>query len=302
MLAGFYDHPPTYAHVQEAIGWMRREHRQLKAFPVGKSVLGREITALCIGDPTGSTLYVGATHGLEWLTSMLLIRFCDNILHAMECGECVSEIDVRKALLRRSVTIIPTLNPDGVEIALEGASAAGDRGPLVREICGERDPKLIWQANANGVDINHNFDAGWKTLHRMEQEDGIDAPAATRYGGVHPHSEPESAAITTFCLTYQPRSLYAIHSQGEEIYYEYGKHTPVRSRMIAQILASSSGYTLARPGGLASHGGLKDWYIDKFRRPGFTMEVGLGKNPLGLEQLDKIYRRVEEMLMMAALL
>lgn len=302
MLPGFYENPPTCQRSQQAVAWLLEKYPRLKSFPVGKSALGRNITALCIGDPTGSTLYVGATHGLEWLTSMLLIRFCEDVLRALEEGRCLSDIDVGKALYKRSITIIPCLNPDGVEIALEGPAAAGGNESLVREICGERDSRAIWQANANGVDLNHNFDAGWNTLRQMEINDGITGPAATRFGGEHPHSEPESAAITTFCLTYQPRSLYALHSQGEEIYYQYGKHTPARSRPIASILALSSGYALSRPNGLASHGGLKDWFIDKFRRPGFTIEVGLGKNPLGLDQLESIYRRIEEMLMLGALL
>ena len=71
---------------------------------------------------------------------------------------------------------------------------------------------------------------------------------------------------------------------------------------MAQILASSSGYTLAKPAELASHGGLKDWFIEKMRRPAFTIEIGRGKNPLGLDQLGSIYRKTEEMMMIAALL
>jgi g-D-glutamyl-meso-diaminopimelate peptidase len=220
----------------------------------------------------------------------------------METGGRISEVDARVALRKRSVTIVPCLNPDGVEIALSGPEAAGPNAGLVSGIAGERDSREIWQANANGVDINHNFDAGWKELRQMEEESGITGPSATRYGGPHPHSEPETSAIATFCLNYRPRALYSLHSQGEEIYYRYGKHTPERSRTIAHILGASSGYRVANPEGLASHGGLKDWFIEKLRRPGFTIEVGLGKNPLGLDQLDKIYKRVEEMLVIAALL
>lgn len=300
MYSGFYKQPPSYGNVVRAIGELAEHYPNLKVFPIGRSVLGREINALCIGDPACATLFVGATHGLEWLTTLLLFRFCENLLEAIRTNGKVSEINVRRALRSRSLVIVPSLNPDGVEIALEGRAAAGELGEQVEAISG--GDYSGWQANANGVDINHNFDAGWRILKEMEIESGVTAPAPTRYGGTHPNSEPETQAVTTFCMTYQPRSLYAMHSQGEEIYYRYGPHTPSRSRLMAQILASSSGYSVQSPHGLAAHGGLKDWFIDKFHRPGFTIEVGLGRNPLGVEQLDHIYGKIEEMLIIATML
>lgn len=300
MFDHFYTQPPTYQNVTMAIDFLKVRYKQLKVFPIGKSVVGREINALCIGNPLGATLFVGATHGLEWLTSMLLIRFCEDVLEGLDTGKCVSDIDVRRALSNRSLVIIPCLNPDGVEIALEGAGSAGELEAFVEQVC--CGDTTTWQANANGVDLNHNFDAGWCVLKEMELSEGIDRPAPTRYGGSHPNSEPETMAMTTFCLTYQPRSLYSFHSQGEEIYYKYGDSTPDRSRLMGQILASSSGYTLAQPKGLASHGGLKDWFIERFHRPGFTIEVGKGKNPLDIKQLDKIYLKIEELLIIATLL
>lgn len=300
MLDGFYSRPPTHERLCGAIDYLKENYRGLKVFPIGKSALGREIPALCVGNPMGAALFVGATHGLEWITTLLLIRFCEVVLEGLKTGGKVSDINVRKALKGRSLVVVPCLNPDGVEISLSGKSGACEMGEFVEEICG--GDYSVWQANARGVDINHNFDAGWCILREMERDSGIDGPAPTRYGGQHPNSEPETRAITMFCLTYQPRTLYSMHSQGEEIYYRYGEHTPERSRLMAQILAASSGYTPASPTGLASHGGLKDWFIDKFRRPGFTIEVGMGKNPLEIDRFEPIYQKIEEMLTIATLL
>ena len=44
--------------------------------------------------------------------------------------------------------------------------------------------------------------------------------------------------------------------------------------------------------GSAAYGGFKDWFIKKFRRPGFTVEIGLGENPLPLSDFDSIYKDV----------
>ena len=38
-----------------------------------------------------------------------------------------------------------------------------------------------------------------------------------------------------------------------------------------------------------SHAGYKDWFIQEFRKPGFTIELGLGVNPLPISQFDEIY-------------
>ena len=300
MPPSFYTQVPTYTHTLHIINWLTEHYPQLHLLPIGKSVLGRKITALSIGNPMGATLFVGAVHGLEWLTYLLLLRFCENLLEALQTGGEISAINVQRAMQNRSLVIVPCLNPDGVEIALRGKAGALELGEEVARIC--KQDYSIWQANAHGVDINHNFDAGWSTLKEMELAAGFNAPAPTRYGGEYPHSEPESEAAVTFCMTYRPHSLYAFHSQGEEIYYDYGPKTPTRSSAIAQILSASSGYSVAKPSGLASHGGLKDWFIEQFQLPGFTIEVGLGKNPLGLAMLDGIYQKTEEMLMIATLL
>lgn len=71
---------------------------------------------------------------------------------------------------------------------------------------------------------------------------------------------------------------------------------------MARILSCSSGYTVSSPEGLACGGGFKDWFVEKFRRPAFTVEVGKGRNPLPIEALDGIYEKLREMLVLAVVL
>ena len=152
------------------------------------------------------------------------------------------------------------------------------------------------------MDINHNFDAGWNILREMETVSGITGPAATRYGGPYPHSEPETRGIINLIYAFQPRRLYSFHSQGEEIFWEYGGLQVPQAESIARALSALSGYTLVKNSGLASHGGLKDWFIQEFRRPGFTIEIGKGENPLPIEDLEPIYGRLLPLLTAAAFL
>ncbi len=66
--------------------------------------------------------------------------------------------------------------------------------------------------------------------------------------------------------------------------------------------AASSGYRLVENDGLASHGGFKDWFLSEFERPGFTFEIGRGENPLPLSSFERIYEKLEETLLLAALM
>lgn len=300
MFETFYHTPPSYESIHRAVCELKQQYPQLKVFSIGKSVLGRSLYALGIGEIYKGTLFVGGVHGTEWLTTLLLFRFLEDLLRCIQQEALLAEIDVARALENRSVVFIPCLNPDGMEISLYGAKSARHLQEFVEKA--SKNDTAHWQANARGIDLNHNFDAGFAQLKKLEEADGYLSPGPTRYGGTTPHSEPESRALAEFCKGFHIRQAYAFHSQGEEIYYKYGVHTPARSQLMAQVLASASGYKLSSPDLLASHGGFKDWFIECIRRPAFTIEIGRGKNPLPVEELEPIYARLLEMLLISILL
>lgn len=39
----------------------------------------------------------------------------------------------------------------------------------------------------------------------------------------------------------------------------------------------------------SGYAGYKDWFIQEYDRPGYTIEVGRGVNPLPMEQFEQIY-------------
>lgn len=187
-----------------------------------------------------------------------------------------------------------------MDIAIHGSPAAGEFADQVAALGGDIHGR--WQANAHGVDINHNFNAGWLQLQAMERKNGIDGPSPRQWCGPAPESEPETAALTGLCRQAGFRHVLALHTQGEEIYWRYGDNTPSRSRVMAEIMGATSGYAVADPEGLASHGGFKDWFIQEMGRPGFTLEMGKGENPLPLSDFEGIYEKAQEMLLLAALM
>ncbi len=289
----------TYGVYENFLKNLNEKYQELKITTCGKSLLGKDIYAFVIGEGKKNIAYVGGTHGLEWLTSLLLLKFTENIAFAYENESKLSGFDIKEILDNKKLIIIPELNPDGIEIAIKGVSACGKYKGENFEIC--KGDFSCWSANARGVDINHNFNADWYSLREAEKEAGIDAPSPRRYGGLFPESEPETAAITRLCRRIPLEMLITFHSQGEEIYYEYGKNTPEKSLYIAKIFSALTDYALVKNEGLASSGGLKDWFIEEFKKPAFTIEIGKGKNPLPLEDVDKIYEKIEAMMVVGML-
>lgn len=290
---------PTYTNTFSQIDAIADEYPFASSEIIGHSRCGRQIKALSFGSQTEQVLFCGGFHGMEYLTVMLLLRYAQTLCSALAGGNEICKIKISRFLKRRGLIIIPCINPDGTEICINGSKSAGGYSTLIDSLGGG---KGIWQANAAGVDINHNFDADFYSLKLKENAAGIFAPSPTRYGGERPESEPETRALTKLCRSRNLRHVAAFHSQGEEIYWDYGRHTPKRSKIMAQIISESSGYKLSQPEPLASGGGFKDWFIEEFHRPGFTIEIGKGKNPLPIGDFEKIYKNLEETLSLCVIM
>lgn len=273
-------------------GEMTEETEKLKkecgaeVFSIGKSVRGRDISCLSLGSGRKSVLFVGVHHGMERITAALALKFARDIAEGAMWGD-----ETAKVLSKRRIYIIPMLNPDGAEIAL-GRTDENERYMLSRMRGG--DELACWQANARGVDLNHNYNAGFDLCREEERRMGIFTAGSTRYGGKYAESEPETHALCDFTRSISAglRAAVALHTQGEEIYYDYCGNVPEGGEALAGIIAEKSGYTLTKPDAIASHGGYKDWVIERFGIPAFTLECGFGKNPLPPTDFPAIYGRL----------
>jgi len=75
---------------------------------------------------------------------------------------------------------------------------------------------------------------------------------------------------------------------------------PPEAIEMAKRMADISGYAPYSPEVVA--GGYRDWFIQHYGRPGFTIEVGKGVNPLPISQLENIWERNAPLMMYAATL
>lgn len=291
---------PDYNEICKIIYSLASKYPQLSVQNLSKSVMGKTIPLIKLGNGKENILYVGGVHGNERLTTIVLLKFLEEVCFALENHDKISDISADKLFVDRTLYLVPLINPDGYDISLKGETGCSEFLGKIKRLCGSNFKK--WSANARGVDINHNFDAGWLALKEKEKKAGIYGPSKKQYGGSRPVSEPETAALVSLCENIRFEHAISFHSQGEVIYWSWGEKENKKGLKMAEIFAASSGYALDVPLGLALGGGFKDWFIERFNRPAFTVEIGKGENPLPFLQVNEIYEKIREMLVLGILM
>jgi g-D-glutamyl-meso-diaminopimelate peptidase len=293
----------TYEVLQRDIEGLAARYPFLETGVAGRSVLNRKLNYIRLGRGKNRVLYNAAHHALEWITSPVLMKFIEDFSKAYAFGGTIGGFDPRDIWQESSIYIIPMVNPDGVDLVLNGLSP---ENPYFDELIewnnGSDDFSTGWQANIHGVDLNHNYDAAWEESAAAARELDITGPAPRRYPGPYPESEPETLALVRTTRRGDFRLTLAYHAQGQVIFWNFMDLADEEAKRIGEILARDSGYKLEEAVGVASTGGYKDWFIQDFRRPGYTVEVGEGENPLPISQFDEIYAHNVRLLAHAALL
>lgn len=264
---------------------------------LGKSLRGRSIPILNLGCKNAKTkiLYVACHHASEWICASVLLRFCFEISALAAGGRSIYGINAKTLLSSRLICVIPMLNPDGVALQQDGTEEKDPMYDRLLKMNGSADFSK-WQANGRGVDLNHNYNAAFEKYKEIERKIGIVGGSRTKYSGEYPESEPEVSMLCNFIRYTEFASAVSFHTQGEVIYNSFGGYKPRRSDSVAATVSKMTGYKVAVPDGTAAYGGMTDWFISEFDRPCFTVECGLGENPLPLRDGFDIYLKLREML------
>ena len=134
------------------------------------------------------------------------------------------------------------------------------------------------------------FPANWEEAKKIKFAQGFNKPSPRDYVGEGPLTEPESLALYNFTLTHNPNLTISYHTQGEVIFWQYLNYNPANALEIAKKFSQLSGYKVEEVPYNASFAGYKDWFIQDFNKPGYTIEAGIGQNPLPISQFDQIYK------------
>ena len=259
---------------------------------IGRSVMGKPLWYLKLGTGENQVLYNASHHANEWITTPLLLKFAEDLAAASASGENIFDYSAAKLLDYASVTLVPAVNPDGIDL-VTGENQQGEFYRAATYIADDWPDIPFprgWKANIRGTDLNLQYPAGWEEAKKIKYAQGVRGPAPMDYVGPMPLSAPESRAMYDYTLALSPRRTLSYHTQGGEIYWRYGECEPEGAQKIGELFAKLSGYTLADPAAESSNAGYKDWFIQALDRPGFTIEAGRGTNPLPISDFDTLYQ------------
>lgn len=284
--------PMTSRLAAQTVERLVREYPFIRAETIGTTAFGRPIRAMRIGAGDRRVIYSGAHHANEWITATLLLKFAEDYAAAIDAGGQIGDRSARALAAETTIYIVPMVNPDGVDL-VTGVLQPNEE-QYERALTFARNYPNIpfpdgWKANLNGVDLNLQYPAGWLMAREIKFMQGYTSPAPRDYVGRAPLNQAESLALYDYTQRIDPALVLAYHSQGKVIYYKYADIVIPGAEELARQFASVSGYELEDVPYNSSFAGYKDWFIQYFRRPGFTIEVGEGVNPLPLSQFDQIY-------------
>ncbi len=276
---------------------------------LGRSTSGtRNIYNLSIGTGSNQVLYNASHHANEWITSVLLMKFIEQYAKAYAFGYNLAigtPVVTRASDLyeRSTIHFVPMVNPEGVDLVTGNIAPGSQLYETASEI-GRNYPQIPfpsgWKANIFGVDINLNYPAGWEIARRIKFEQGFTTPAPRDFVGTAPLSEQESRLMTAFTNQNDISLTLSYHTQGRVIYWKFLDYQPPDSLEIGRQFSSLSGYMLEETPIESGYAGYKDWFIQTFNRPGYTIEVGLGVSPVDISQFPQIYDENRGILVLAA--
>ncbi len=260
---------------------------------------GRQVVDIILGDINGDNqiLIFGAMHAREYITMQIVMRqLCETL---NPTGASYRGVPAAELLQGVTIHFVPDSNPDGVAISQFGLN--GIKNPSIRNsVAAMTDDFEQWKSNANGVDLNRNFDAGW------HEYVGSTYPGSERYKGTSPGSEPEAAALIRLTQDYHIKRAISYHTCGAVIYWYYKQSGSVlaESKKFAEEISSATNYPLDDDYTALDAAGYKDWAVYKLGVPSITIEVGAETggliNPVPQSRFGSIWERNKNVVLATA--
>ena len=281
----------NYADMRRKVYDIKRKYTFASCGVCARSWAGRAIFTLGIGNQKDVVIYTGCINAMHSQTTFALLKVFEKICHAYSCNERICGIRLNDLLKCRGILFVPCLNPDGMEMHEYGASAAGCYAGLVQRLCSYEFSD--WQANAAGIDLNHNISADWKAIKSLEMNLGYTSPGAKYYGGKACISEPETRAFVKLCQNRKVRHIITVGCGDNAV---YGSNlNDEKQALMLKIFRLCSGFrTEEKEKDISTYNGFTDWFSAEFAKPAFSVEVN--------NITDEDYPGFEELCILSAIM
>jgi g-D-glutamyl-meso-diaminopimelate peptidase len=250
-------------------------------------------------------MYNASHHANEWITTPLLLKFAEEYLKSYIFMASIGSFSANFVFNTATIDIVPLVNPDGVDLVTGAINKNSPAYKNAERISADYPSVSFpsgWKANILGTDLNLNYPAGWENARNIKFSQGFVSPAPRDFVGPEPLSAPESRAMFNYTQENNFRLTLSYHTQGEVIYWKYLDYMPPNAFDIGVQLSKASGYALELTPPESAYAGYKDWFIQTYNLPGYTIEAGLGVSPLPISDFNKIYNDNEKLLVLAAVL
>ena len=230
-----------HKRLEEAYPWL------IKTEAIGESEDGRDIHLIKLGKGEHKSLMLGGVHAREIAATPLIVNMINEYAKGYYNEVEVDGFNIKELLDEVTLYIVPMVNPDGMELAVNGLEAIRDDS--LREMLGKiTNDFSYWKANARGVDLNRNFsNEHWGVVLPGKIRSSLinNGPSSEFYGGERAASERETQAIEELVNNNDFRVMFDIHSRGRISYWNKttkDKKFNDRSYEIAKEIQRVSGY------------------------------------------------------------
>ena len=114
----------SFFEIKKDINYLTASYPFLNLKILSSSTLGREIYSITLGKASEYVYFVSSFCGNDTLTSLILLRFLEDLSSNIYCGNEMAGVNIRKATSGKGIVFVPLINPDGHEIAVKGFSSA----------------------------------------------------------------------------------------------------------------------------------------------------------------------------------
>jgi predicted deacylase len=214
---------------------------------IGHSVEGRPIDVTQLGDGPRHVVFVGGMHGgYEWNSVLLAYELLDYLTGNPD----LIPVEI-------TLHVIPSANPDG-QYRVTRQTGRFTAADVISDT-------LPGRFNANGVDLNRNWDCQWSPSAVWRN-----TPVS---GGEAPFSEPENSALRDYLLAYSPEVVVFLHSAANGVFASGCPEPHQPSLELATVYGQAAGYPIyERFNAYPITGDAGDWLTAQ-DVPSFTVEL-----------------------------